>query len=155
MPNPAARAAAILSCCALCCALTAGCDLVDQRSFDRSAGRAPVPRAPPAVVSTFRPIPPLFVVRSGRPEPDWQPELRRAVAQALSRKPNVLFTVESVAPVASTPAAQAASLRAAVALQGRPVADAIGADGARPAQVELTASSDAATRAPEVRVYVH
>ena len=155
MPNPAARALAILSCCAFCCALAAGCDLVDQRSFDRSAGRAPVPRAAPPVVSTVRPIPPLFVVRSGRPEQDWQPELRRAVAQALSRKPNVLFTVESVAPVAPTPAAQAASLRAAAALQGRPVADAITADGAPSAQVELTALSDPAVKMPEVRVYVH
>ena len=135
MPNPAARALATLFCCAFCCALAAGCDL--------------------PVVSTARPIPPLFVVRSGQPEQDWQPQLRRAVAQALSRKPNVLFTVESVAPVASTPAAQAASLRASVALQGRPVADAISADGAPPAQVELTASSDPAVKRPEVRVYVH
>ncbi len=151
MSNPAARALAILS----CCVLPAGCNLIDQRSFDRNAGRAPVPRAPPPVVSTVRPIPPLFVVRSGRPEQDWQPDLRTAVAQALSRKPNVLFTVESVAPVASSPAAQAASLRAAVALQGRPVAGAIAADGATSAQVELTALSDPAVKAPEVRVYVH
>ncbi len=161
MPNPAARALALL----FCCVLPAGCDLVDQRSFDRSAGRAPVPRAPPPVVSTVRPVPPLFVVRSGRPQQDWQPDLRRAVAQALSRKPNVLFTVESVAAAAASPAAQAASLRAAVAMLGHPVADAIVADGAGSAQVELTALSDPAARLPEarlpearlpeVRVYVH
>ncbi len=138
-----------------CCTLAAGCDLIDQRSFDRNAGRAPVPRAPPPVVSAVRPIPPLFVVRSDRPQQEWQPELRLAVAQALSRKRNVLFTVESVVPVASSPAAQAASLRTAVALQGRPVADAITADGAQPAQLELAALSDPAVHAPEVRVYVH
>ncbi len=151
MSNSAARLLTIV----FSCALAAGCDLVDQRSFDRTAGRAPVPRAPPPVVSTVRPIPPLFVVRADRPQQDWQPDLRLAVAQALSRKPNVLFTVESVVPLAASPAAQAASLRAGVALQGRPVADAIVADGAQSAQVELTALSDPATRAPEVRVYVH
>ena len=151
MLNPVVRVLALLS----CCVLAAGCDLVDQRSFDRSAGRAPVPAAPPRVVSTVRPIPPLFVVRSGRAARDWQPALRRAVGQALSRKPNVLFTVQSVTPVASSPLAQAAALRAAVALQGRPVADAITGDGARPAQLELTARSDPAVGTPEVRVYVH
>ena len=145
------------------CVLLTGCKLVDQRSFDHTAGRAPVPKLPPAPtqVAHAAPTPPLFVVPAGQPDQDWQPDLRQAVAEALARKPNVLFTVESVAPApppsssSSSPAAQAASMRAAATLDGLPVAQAIAADGAQPAQVEMTALADPAARAPEVRVYVH
>jgi len=129
--------------------------LVDQRTFDRSAGRKPVPHLPPAAAAGPGPTPPLFVVHAGQADEEWQPALRQAVGDALARKPNVLFTVESVVPMASSPAAQAASLRAATAEAGRPVADAITADGAQPVQVEMTAASVASATAPEVRVYVH
>jgi hypothetical protein len=154
MPAFDTRSSAILA----CCVLLAGCALVDQRSFDGRAGRAPTPPEQPQAAGGPAPVPPLFVVRAGQLEQDWQPDLRRAVGAALARKPNVLFTVESVAPAAqgaSSPAAQAAALRAAVSLDGRPVAQAISADGADPAQIEMTAMADPAAHASEVRVYVH
>ena len=149
MPDHAMRSSAIL-----CCAMLAGCKLVDQRSFDHAAGRAPVPPFHAQATHAQAPIPPLFVVHADVPEQDWRPDLERAVAEALARKASVLFTVESVAPAASSPAAQAAAMRAAISLDGRPVAEAIAADGAQPAQVEMTAISDPAARGPEVRVYV-
>lgn len=151
MPVRALRSFAI----PLACLLLSGCMLVDQRTFDRSAGRKPVPHAPAAVASGPGPVPPLFVVHAGQADEDWRPALRQAVGDALARKPNVLFTVESVVPVAPSPTAQAASLRAATADAGRPVADAITADGAQPVQVEMTAASETSVTAPEVRVYVH
>ena len=134
--------------------MLAGCKLVDQRTFDQAAGRAPVPPFHAQAVHGRAPIPPLFVVHGDVPDQTWRPDLGRAVAEALARKPDVLFTVESVAPAASSPAAQAAAMRAAISLDGKPVAEAIAADGAQPAQVEMTAISDPAARGPEVRVYV-
>ena len=160
MPDAAPRPFAVLSRCLtggilLGGFLLAGCKLVDQRSFDRSAGRAPVPPVQKQVAHAVVPIPPLLVVHAGQADEDWQPDLRQAVAEALARKPNVLFTVESVAPAAASPAAQAALMRTATTLDGVPVAQAIATDGAQPAQVEMTAMSDPAAHAPEVRVYVH
>jgi hypothetical protein len=138
----------------LCCVLLAGCKLVDQRTFDRNAGRPPVPPPPPAA-SGPEPIPPLYVVHAGLPPEDWKPDLRDAARDALARKPNVLFTVESVAPPSPSPAAQAASLQATTAELGRPVAEALAGDGAPRAQIEMTAAIDPRASAPEVRIYVH
>ena len=152
MPVFRARPHALL----ICCLLLPGCKLVDQRTFDRSAGRAPVPHVPPTrIASGPGPVPPLFVVHSGLADEDWQPDLRRAVGDALARKRNALFTVEGVALVAASPAAQASALSDATASNGRLVAEAIIADGAQAAQVEMTAISDPAVHAPEVRVFVH
>ena len=160
MPDAASRPFAVLlrrlaGCLLPCCLLLVGCKLVDQRSFDRSAGRAPVPPVQRQVAHASASVPPLFVVHAGQSDEDWQPDLRQAVAEALARKPNVLFTVESVAPAAASPAAQAILMRTATTSEGLPVAEAIATDGAQPAQVEMTALADPAAQAPEVRVYVH
>lgn len=150
MPRPAAELLSAL----LGCVILGGCALVDQRSFDRRAGRAPVPHAPERVAHGPAPVPPLFVVQVGAPEEEWRPGLRQAVAEALARKPNVLFTVQSVVPLASSPSGQAAAIRTAGLEQGVPVADAIVADGARPSQVEMQAASDPGLQRPEVRIAV-
>jgi hypothetical protein len=155
MRFPAADASARSVSILLCCTLLCGCKLVDQRTFDRTAGRPPMPRVPAAPVARGpAPIPPLFVVHAGLPDEAWQPDLRGAVNEALARKPNALFTVESVVPVARSPAAQAAALQAAATQAGRPVADALGADGARPGQIEMSAAVDPAVKTPEVRIFV-
>ncbi|WP_428392472.1 hypothetical protein [Lichenicoccus sp.] len=133
------------------CVLLAGCKLVDQRTFDHDAGRKPVPHAPAAVASGPPPVPPLFVVR---PAADWRGPLREAVREALARKPNVLFTVDSVVPTDVSPARQTAAMQTTVMQLGRPVADAIAADGARPDQIELAASSDRTVHQPQVRIDV-
>lgn len=151
MPIPIARPLAILS----CLAVLAGCKLVDQRTFDHSAGRAPVPAAAKVTAQGPAPIPPLYVVQAGALETDWQSGLHDAARAALERKANVLFTVESVVPSSGSPDQQAAALQAAVASLGRPVAEALTADGAQPAQIEMTAVSEPSLRNSEVRVFVH
>ena len=130
-----------------------GCKLVDQRSFDARADRKPVPHVPPPPPG--RPLaPPLALVRFGAGPGDWQPGLSAIVRQALARKPLALFRVETVVPAHGTPQAQAVRLADAAGQDGRMVADTIVAAGASSAQVEMTASSDAAVTQPEVRVTV-
>lgn len=138
----------------LCCALLSGCTLIDQRTFDRSADRAPVPRVHAPVAQGPAPVPPLFIVHAGLADADWQPDLRDAAREALARKPNALFTVQSVVPVAASPAAEAAALQGATAGIGRSVADALGVDGAPPAQIQMSAATDPAIKSPEVRIFV-
>ncbi len=130
-----------------------GCKLVDQRTFDARADRKPVPHVPPAPPGR-PPPPPLALVRFNTGPEDWQPGLSAIVRQALARKPLALFRVETVVPARGTPQAQAVVLADAARQRGRVVADTIVAAGASTAQVEMTASSDAAVTQPEVRVTV-
>lgn len=148
--RPSARSMSVLLCCAWLC----GCKLIDQRTFDRNADRPPVPHVHAPIARAVATTPPLFVVHSGQPDDEWQPNLRGAVSEALARKPNALFTVQSVVPVAASPAAEAAALQGATAGIGRSVADALGVDGAPPAQIQMSAATDPAIKSPEVRIFV-
>ena len=136
--------------------LLGGCKLVDQRTFDKNAGRKPVAHVPAVARGAPPPGPPVGGVPTREAPEDWQPRLDAAVREALARKPNVLFTVQSVArPAPGTDAAaQAAALRAVIDSQGRAVAQAITADGASALQVEMSAIADPAATAAEVRVFV-
>nr|WP_321983731.1 hypothetical protein [uncultured Lichenicoccus sp.] len=137
-------------------ALLGGCKLVDQRTFDRNAGRKPVAHVPVVAVAGPAPVPPLLVVPTREAPEDWQPRLAAAVHAALARKPNVLFTVQSIARVepGADAQTQATALRAVIDSQGRAVAQAITGDGASSLQVEMSASADPAARDAEVRVFV-
>ena len=129
----------------------AGCKLVDQRTFVAHADAPPVVRVPAG-----KPVPaapPLLVVRFPASSDQWAAPLRVAVGLAVSRKPDVLFTVESVAPASGTPADQAARLSRATA-DAEAVAAAIVADGVDPLQVQLTAATGDAVAVEEIRVYV-
>ena len=130
-----------------------GCALLDQRSFDRHAGRAPVPPAPPPGAPAPR-APALFVVDADADAADWRPGLRDAVRAAIARKPNVLFTVQNTVPATASPATQAASMQALAATLGQQMAAAIVADGADPDQVQLAAAAEPGLHAPQVRVTV-
>ena len=134
--------------------LLGGCKLVDQRTFDRHAGRKPVAHVPVVASVVVPPVPPLLVVPTREAPGDWQPRLDAAVREALARKPNVLFTVQSVARAGADAEAQAAALRAVIDSQGRAVAQAITADGASALQVEMSAVADPAATDAEVRVFV-
>ncbi|MBB2204733.1 hypothetical protein [Gluconacetobacter takamatsuzukensis] len=138
---------------ALCVTGLAGCDLVDQRTFDARASRPPVPHYPPPPPAP-RPVPPLVDIRAGTPDSQWRPALDSAVARALARKPNVLFVVRVVVPAGPTPEQEAQAMRQAVASYGQAVAAAIVAAGARPEQVEMAAMSDSSMTTGAVRVYV-
>ena len=126
------------------CALT-GCTLIDQNTFNRSAGAAPV--IPPAPVAAATPAPPgpppLFTVQPGRPG---QEAVRQGVAAARSRKPDVNFDVVAMVPTDEQAAASSAEAGA--------VARAIAAQGVPPGRVHLFARPDATLPGREVRVYV-
>ncbi|WP_050935017.1 hypothetical protein [Gluconacetobacter diazotrophicus] len=75
----------------------ASCNLVDQRTFDPRASRAPRPHYPPPPPAP-KPVPPLVEIRHGTPPEQWQPALKGAVTRAMARKPNVLFVVTVIVP---------------------------------------------------------
>ncbi len=134
-------------------ALLPGCRLVDQRTFDASAGRPPAPPpAAPAVAAAA--TPPLLTIRYDVPAPDYAAALRVAVRRALDRKPDVLFEVVTLVPARGTPAEQVAAAQTGSA-SGREVAQGIVEDGADVGQVEMAARADPALTAKEVRIYVH
>jgi hypothetical protein len=133
--------------------LLAACHLIDQRDFDPNAGRKPVP--PAAKPGKFVPGPaPLITITYTTPAPDYAAALADAVKRAMAVKPNVLFSIQTLVPLAATPAAQATALQTGAAA-GREIGDAIIADGADPGQIELTVRGDPSLHDQEVRVYVH
>ena len=134
----------------LCATLLAGCTLVDQRTFDRNAGKPPVVPPPPGPVAA----PPLVTIDFGKPNPDYAGILHQAVQQALARKPTVQFDVVTVVPATGTPAEQVA---AATGLTGsaRDIARAINADGVDDERIHLAARADAGVGTRQVQVFVH
>ena len=146
MTRPILRLACLLP-------LLAGCHLVDQRTFDRTAGRRPTLPALPARPGPA-PTPPLLTVRYDTPDPQYRAALATAVDSARRRKPDVLFSVIVLVPPAGTPAQQVEAAQAARG-NGRDVAAAIVADGADIGQVELSARAEPGLTVREVRVYVH
>ena len=152
-PHPA-LAPRLIALSLIGCLAASGCKLVDQRTFDAGADRKPVlrPSGPPA-----RPVPPppaLATVRFGTPPEQWRPGLQAIVREALARKPEALFRIQTLVPAEGTPQDQAAALAAAGEAGGRQVADAVVEAGASSAQIELVAASDPAVQRSEVRVYV-
>jgi hypothetical protein len=137
---------------ALPLAALAGCHLVDQRDFDRRAGRPPVLQAAPPVA--FTGPQPLLRIAYDAPDPDYSQALSAAVKRAMAVKPGVLFTVQTLVPLSATPDAQAIAQSAAAAT-GREIAEAIVADGADAGQVELAVKGEVGLKAKEVRVFVH
>lgn len=131
----------------------AGCDLVDQRTFDPHASRPPVPYVPPAPPGR-PPVPPLVEIPAGTPPGQWQPALKGAVARALALKANVLFQVRVLVPAGPTPQQEGTALGHLAATDGQAVAAAIVSDGASPSQVEITAMSDSSVTVGVIRVYV-
>ena len=149
MTQPSRAAAATLTAALL---TLASCHLVDQRDFNPNAGKKPVPKAGP--VLPFAGPKPLVTIDYTTPDPDYAAELSVAVKRALAVKPNVLFSVNVLVPLAATPEAQAAALQEAAAT-GREIGEAIVANGADEGQVELTVRGDPAVKVREVRVFVH
>jgi hypothetical protein len=131
----------------------AACHLVDQRDFDAHAGDRPaLPHGPAPKVAV--PAPALVMIRYDVPDPPYREALATAVARALARKHDVIFTVTSIVPSAGDVSAQVAA-EGAAASSGRDVAAAIVADGADPGQVEQAVRQDSAAMVREVRVDVH
>ncbi len=129
------------------------CHLVDQRDFDARAGRPPV-----LPVAALGPAPagPGALLRIGyeNPDPVYAPALADAVRRAITLKPGVLFTVQTLVPLAGGPDAQAAALSDA-ARTGREVAEAMVVDGAEQGQIEMAVRGDGGVKFKEVRIFVH
>jgi hypothetical protein len=96
----------------------------------------------------------LLRIAYDTPDPDYAPALATAVKRALTLKPDVLFTVQTLVPLASTPDEQAVAQRAAAAT-GREVAEAIVTDGADAGQIEMAVKADPGLKVKEVRIFVH
>ncbi|NPC87965.1 hypothetical protein HNH97_03350 [Gluconacetobacter entanii] len=131
-----------------------GCTLIGQKTFNRHAGDPPQVVIPPPPPVEVRHVPPLLEIRAGTPQSQWQPDLKKAVAEALARKPNVLFTIVAAIPDALSPDAQATLLSRIVATYAQDVATEIVHDGADPAQMEMTGMTDPGVDAPTIRIYV-
>lgn len=131
-----------------------GCTLIDQNTFNPAASTAPViAPAPVAAVPAPQQGPqPLLTVRPGEAAQD---TVRRAVAAARSRKPDVVFDVVAMVPAGATPDGRAADDQAAASsAEAGAVARAITGQGVPPGRVHLFARPEAALASREVRVYV-
>ena len=126
--------------------LSAGCTLVDQRTFQPTAtapGAAEIARA-------RAPALPLVTIRMDQ---EYRAALAEAVQAAQQRKPDVTFDIQALVPLQAPPAEQ--DRRIAEASQdAQAVATAIGAAGISNDRLRLGLLGDAGSPAREVRVYV-
>jgi hypothetical protein len=134
----------------LCSTLLVGCTLIDQRTFNPTAGfpaKMPTTPGPPPIV-------PFLTIDLSTAHPDYAATLNQAVAEAVGRKPNVEFDVVSVVPGTGTPAQQVA---AATGITGdaREIARAINADGVDDDRIHLSARADSAVTTRQVQIFVH
>ena len=130
-----------------------GCNPIDQRTFDPQAGRPPQVAAP-ALPAAAPGRPAFLQITGGTPEQTYGPEVEKATKLALSRKSNILFIFQGMAPMQKTPDAEAESLHRLTQELVNPVASHILAAGARPIQIDMRASSDPTIQNNMVRIYV-
>lgn len=133
--------------------LLAGCQLIDQRTFNPQAGKPPRPYIPPAPPAP-KPKPPFLQIEGGTPEAEYGPAVDKAVKAALARKENVLFIVQLLVPLQNDPAAQAKAMTEATQSDLQPVAHRINTAGAQPIQIEMHAVADGSVTHPVIRVDV-
>lgn len=116
------------------------CKLVDQRSFNPSAGRRPTPYIPPPPPPP-PPAPPIEIVE-GTSQDQWGKPLTNLVKDALSRKTDALFVITSVTPVLPDPIAQQEQMNKLAANEGKAIANEIVKAGAKVEQIQMTAKAD-------------
>lgn len=137
--------------------LLSACKLVDQRTFNPSAGRRPVPYVPPlppAPPTPPPPAPPIEVVE-GTPQSEWEKPLMNLVKEALSRKSDVVFVVTVVTPIVSDPAVQQGQMYKITSQEGKAIADDIVKAGAKPEQIQMEAKADGNVKKNNVQVTIH
>lgn len=131
----------------------AGCDLIDQRTFE-SKTVAPPPSALQALAAgNQRPSLPLVTIPLGDLDGSWSPILVAAERQAVARKPDVQFDVVTLRPtdpaLEGDPAIAKSLDSAAQAVAGVLLADEVPAE-----RVHLGVRGDAGRPPPEVLVFV-
>lgn len=129
------------------------CQLIDQRTFNPSAGRKPIPYVPPAPPAPPPPAPPIEIVQ-GTPSEQWAKPLTGLVKDALSRKSDAMFIVTILTPISQTPEAQQEQLQKTTQQDGQAVAQAIVKAGARQEQIYMTAKADGSVQKNVVQVNI-
>lgn len=130
-----------------------GCDPIDQRTFDPQAGRPPRVAAPALPVAA--PGKPAFLqIVDGTPEDEYGPAVEKATKLALSRKNNILFIIQGIAPMQKTPEAERETLHTLTQDLVAHVASHALAAGARPIQLDMRVSADPTVHSNMVRIYV-
>ena len=130
-----------------------GCNPIDQRTFDPQAGRPPKVAAP-ALPATPPGRPAFLQIAGGTPETEYGPQVEKATKLALSRKRNILFIVQGMAPMQKTAEAETQALQHLTKELVSPVASHILAAGARPIQLDMRVGSDPTVQNNMVRIYV-
>jgi hypothetical protein len=128
--------------------LLGGCALIDQRTFNPNAGKGPPPPPPPAAT------PALISVDFSKPNPVYETPLRRAVDEALARKPTVVFDVTIVVPATGSTAEQA-DAATSIRADAREVARIIVDQGVDEDRVHMLARAESGIVGRLVQVYVH
>ncbi len=99
-----------------------GCTLIDQRTFNPEAGKAPVvpPASAPLIVAPTDPRA-LFTLRPPATlDAAAQRSLAAVVQGAIIRKPSIFFGVVAIVPTADADTTQAAAVARAVITAGVP-----------------------------------
>lgn len=130
------------------------CKLVDQRTFNPSAGRRPVPYVPPAPPPPPPPPRPPIEIVQGTPGEQWSKPLTALVKDALKRKPDAMFLVTIVTPISEAPATQQEAMQKTIQENGQAVAQAIIKAGAKPEQIQMSAKADGSVQKNVVQVNI-
>lgn len=129
------------------------CQLIDQRTFNPSAGRKPIPYVPPAPPAPPPPAPPIEIVQ-GTPSKEWSKPLTSLVKDALSRKSDAMFIVTILTPISQNPETQQEQLQKTIQQDGQDVAQAIVKAGAKQEQIHMTAKADGSVQKNVVHVNI-
>jgi hypothetical protein len=129
-----------------------GCKLVDQTTF----GAKPEPPAPDLLSEALAEGSriPLVVIRYDSTPEMFDDALNNAAEMALDRKPDATFDVVTVVPGTGSANDQSKAMEAGTS----DLTDVMGQlanDGVDPERIHLSARTDPAISAHEIRVYVH
>lgn len=149
-PNSAMRFR--LACLALLTAPLFGCDPIDQRTFDPTAGKPPQIPAPQPTLIHEKPA--FMEISEGTAEAEYGPAVEKATKLALTHKSNMLFIIESMAPMQETPEADVRILQNLTKDLTTHIAKHVLTAGARPIQLDMRATTNPAIQKPLVRIYV-
>lgn len=133
--------------------LTLGaCKLVDQRTFNPSAGKRPIPYVPPAPPAP-PPLAPPIEIMAGTPVDQWQEPVAILVKDALSRKADALFMVTVLLPASTSDGQHEQEVKDALQ-QEKDVANTILKAGAPQEQVQLAAKMDGGIQKSKIQVTI-
>lgn len=129
--------------------LTAGCTLIDQRTFER-AGKAP---APADLARADLPALPLLEIRFDNPDVDIQPAVTQAAEAVLAYKTDAQYDVVAPIPTSASPVVQETFSRLGQEDTAK-VVSALGYAGVSLENVHAGFRGDPGTPPREVLVYV-